>query len=140
VNLPAERSRVGGGAPSVVGIGIDLADVSRVAAALRRHGGLAARLFTASERAVVDLGDETSVAQRFAAKEAVMKALGVGVDSVAFTDIELSEDMGSVVLGGRARRRASDVGAARWSVEVGVVAGPDGPVATAEVIASSSLR
>lgn len=140
MNLPAGRSAAEGDDLSIVGVGIDLADVSRVIAALQRHRGLAARLFTTSEQAMMDLGDEASVAQRFAAKEAVMKALGVGIDSVAFTDIELSDDLGEVLLSGRARERATAIGAARWSVEVGVVAGPKGPVATAEVIASSSLR
>ena len=134
MNLPAPQ------VPSVVGVGIDLADVARLTAAIRRRRGLVARLFTASEQAVMDLGDEVSVAQRFAAKEAVMKVLGAGVDSVSFTEIELSDELGAVLLSGRARERGSALGASSWSVEVGLVRGPGGPVATAEVIASSTVR
>ena len=146
--------------PGVVGVGIDLADVARLSAALERRDGLAGRLFTSTELSTMGLGasgsstggpsggrpsapvrtDPVRVAQRFAAKEAVMKALGAGIDSIRFTEIELTARLDDVVLTGRAARRASVVGAERWSVEVGVVEGPDGPVATAEVIASSSLR
>ena len=145
MNTPRSRG------PLVVGVGIDLADVARLAAAIRRRSGLASRLFTADELHAIGLagrgaaGGEPdgvewrSVAQRFAAKEAVMKALGVGIDSVAFTDIELSGDLGAVRLLGRARIRAAEIGAQHWSVGVGLEEGPGGPVATAEVIASSTL-
>ncbi|MBC7307930.1 MAG: holo-ACP synthase, partial [Dietzia sp.] len=59
----------------IVGVGVDVVDVARFAAQLERTPGLAERLFTAAER---DL-PPASLAARFAAKEAVAKALGAPV-------------------------------------------------------------
>jgi holo-[acyl-carrier protein] synthase len=75
----------------VVGIGIDLVDVDRLAAAMRRRPGLAARVFTERERATTATGARTSerLAARFAAKEATMKALGVGLGAFALRDVEV---------------------------------------------------
>ncbi|MCH1866254.1 holo-ACP synthase [Nocardioides sp. CFH 31398] len=56
----------------VVGVGIDVCEIERFAAALRRTPGLRARLFTPDE---AGRGD-ASLAARFAAKEALAKALG----------------------------------------------------------------
>ena len=56
----------------IVGIGVDVCDVARFAESLRRTPGLSERLFTDAER---DRGD-ASLAARFAAKEALAKALG----------------------------------------------------------------
>lgn len=56
----------------IIGIGIDLVDVDRLGRALRRTPRLADRLFTAAERGL----PLESLAGRFAAKEAVAKALG----------------------------------------------------------------
>jgi holo-[acyl-carrier protein] synthase len=55
----------------IVGIGIDVCDVERFGASLRRTPSLAARLFTTAERE----RPLASLAARFAAKEAVAKAL-----------------------------------------------------------------
>jgi holo-[acyl-carrier protein] synthase len=65
----------------IVGIGIDLVDVGRFRAALRRHGErLERRVFTGAE--IVDCSGRadraTALAARFAAKEACIKALGAG--------------------------------------------------------------
>ena len=56
----------------VVGLGIDVVDVDRFAATLERTAGLRERLFTPHERA----RPPASLAARFAAKEALAKALG----------------------------------------------------------------
>lgn len=63
----------------IVGIGLDVVEVDRFAAALARTPGLAARLFTGAELVLPDGGPRTvlSLAARFAAKEAAAKALGV---------------------------------------------------------------
>ena len=56
----------------ILGIGIDVCDLDRFAEALRRTPELAERLFTPDERQV----PPASLAARFAAKEALAKALG----------------------------------------------------------------
>ena len=56
----------------IVGVGIDVVDVSRFVDTLHRVPALRARLFTPEEREM----PETSLAARFAAKEAIAKALG----------------------------------------------------------------
>ncbi|MBB4913932.1 holo-ACP synthase [Streptosporangium saharense] len=56
----------------IVGIGVDVVDVARFAASLERTPSLRARLFTEAERGLA----VRSLAARFAAKEAVAKALG----------------------------------------------------------------
>ncbi|UER55639.1 holo-ACP synthase [Kineosporiaceae bacterium SCSIO 59966] len=59
----------------IVAVGVDVVDVARFTAQLQRTPGLTERLFTAAER---DL-PPASLAARFAAKEAVAKALGAPV-------------------------------------------------------------
>jgi holo-[acyl-carrier protein] synthase len=94
----------------VVGVGTDLVELARVAAALQRHGdALLERLFTARERALFasDPGRIERVGARFAAKEATLKALGTGWgQGLGWHDVE--------VLGGRgeAPRLALDGAAA----------------------------
>ncbi|MBO3083596.1 holo-ACP synthase [Cellulomonas fengjieae] len=56
----------------IVGVGIDVVDVARFVDTLHRVPALRARLFTPEEREM----PETSLAARFAAKEAIAKALG----------------------------------------------------------------
>ena len=73
----------------MIGIGLDAVDVERFRAALRRHPRLADRVFTPTERA--DMAGRADpvpgLAARFAAKEATMKALGVGIGSVRLAEI-----------------------------------------------------
>ena len=75
----------------MIGVGIDAVDVERFRRSLARTPGLAERLFTAEERAyAAQRADPTErLAARFAAKEAVMKALGVGIGAFAFHDVEV---------------------------------------------------
>lgn len=56
----------------IVGVGIDVVDVARFVDTLHRVPALRTRLFTPEEREM----PETSLAARFAAKEAIAKALG----------------------------------------------------------------
>jgi holo-[acyl-carrier protein] synthase len=60
------------------GVGIDLLEIDRLERALERHPRLAERVFTASEReyAAARARPARHLAARFAAKEAVLKALG----------------------------------------------------------------
>jgi holo-[acyl-carrier protein] synthase len=56
----------------ILGVGVDVCDIERFATSLRRTPALAERLFCEGERGLSD----ASVAARFAAKEALAKALG----------------------------------------------------------------
>ena len=69
---------------------MDLVEVERFRAALERHPGLKQRLFTPAEIAYCDLrkNPTSSLAARFAAKEAVAKLLGTGVS--VWHDIEVA--------------------------------------------------
>jgi holo-[acyl-carrier protein] synthase len=96
----------------IVGVGIDVVEVERLRAAMARWGDrLLARLFTAGElaRAYTPQTRPVRLAARFAAKEAVMKALGVGQLAVGWREIEISADRDGkphVMLHGAARRTA----------------------------------
>jgi holo-[acyl-carrier protein] synthase len=83
---------------TVHGIGIDVVEVARIAAAAARHGeAFLARLFTPAERAYCDAKKSPSIhyAARFAAKEAVAKALGTGIGAHAnWLDLEVSHAPG----------------------------------------------
>jgi len=97
-----------------LGVGVDAVEVPRFAAVLQRRPRLEARLFTDEERR--DRGSPSarvrSLAARFAAKEATMKALGVGLGGCAFTEVEVTR-VGTrpvLVLHGAAAARATALG------------------------------
>ncbi len=75
----------------IVGIGIDIVNIDRIAAALERFGGrFRDRIFTKEERALASrIADKNGTfAKRWAAKEACSKALGTGMrQGVAWRDI-----------------------------------------------------
>lgn len=122
-------------AGSVVGVGIDLADPRRIERALVRTPGLARRLFTPTEQHVLASGGPAAAAAMFAVKEAVMKALGGGLDTIGFVDIDT--DLGPparVRLSGRAADRARSQGAVHFEVGIDPGAGAE-RVVVAEVVA-----
>ncbi|HET6440599.1 MAG TPA: holo-ACP synthase [Anaeromyxobacter sp.] len=74
------------------GIGADVVSVSRMRKSLARTPGFASRVFTPAERAYCEARRDPAAhfAARFAAKEAFLKALGLGLwDGVALHDIEV---------------------------------------------------
>ncbi len=71
----------------IVGIGVDIVDIPRFERSLVRTPRLLDRLFTAAERGL----KPHSLAARYAAKEALIKALG-GSDGVHWTDIEVASE------------------------------------------------
>src|SRR3977135_2990439 len=77
----------------IVGLGMDIAEVDRIAAAIERHGGaFLKRVFTPAEIAYCEKHRNRTerFAGRFAAKEAAMKALGTGwARGVRWLDIEV---------------------------------------------------
>jgi holo-[acyl-carrier protein] synthase len=83
---------VGGmaGVAGIVGIGVDIVDVARFAAALERTPALAARILTPAER---EVASPQRLAARFAAKEALAKALGAP-GGLAWHDAEVVSEPG----------------------------------------------
>jgi holo-[acyl-carrier protein] synthase len=81
------------------------------------------RLFSAGEREyATTLGNPVpSLAARFAAKEAVMKALGVGIGAFGFTEVEIERQPSGeprLVLSGRAAELATHNGVRSWLVSL----------------------
>jgi holo-[acyl-carrier protein] synthase len=94
----------------VIGVGIDVVDIDRFMASLERTPGLRERLFTADEAG----RPPASLAARFAAKEALAKALGAPV-GMAWHDAEVvSESSGRPLftIRGTVRARADELGVA----------------------------
>jgi holo-[acyl-carrier protein] synthase len=102
-------------------IGVDIIEIARIAGAIERFGDrFLRRVYT--EHEIAKYRDRTSsLATRFAAKEAVMKVLGTGVRGVGWHDIEiLSDERGKpvVFLHGRAAERARAIGIASVAVSL----------------------
>lgn len=80
----------------IFGIGIDVVEVERIASAIERHGApFLAKLFTGAEREYCEAQNKPALhyAARFAAKEAVSKALGTGIGGQAgWLDLEILRD------------------------------------------------
>lgn len=105
------------------GLGLDAVDIARFRAVLARTPSVAERMFTEAERASVNASADPAprLAARFAAKEAVMKALGVGLGSFALHDVEVvTEATGapSLHLSGGAQRVADAAGVTGWLVSL----------------------
>jgi holo-[acyl-carrier protein] synthase len=100
----------------VVGIGIDLCPISRMARAMERHGGrFEERVFTAAERAYCRARANAAehFAARFAAKEALLKALGVP-PGLSWHELEVcsgGDGAPRLALSGEAARAAAARGA-----------------------------
>ncbi len=108
---------------TVIGIGVDAVDVDRLRATLVRRPGMVGRLFTGGEHAyALRAHDPTPrLATRFAAKEATMKALGVGLGSVGFHEVEvvrLGLDAPVLVVHGAAAELAASAGVVRWHLSL----------------------
>jgi holo-[acyl-carrier protein] synthase len=90
--------RLGDGDLVIVGLGIDIAEVARVKAAIERHGEtFLRRLYTAKEQEYCERfkNKYERYAGRFAAKEAAMKALGTGWSrGVRWVDVEVTREKG----------------------------------------------
>jgi holo-[acyl-carrier protein] synthase len=116
---------------AVIGVGIDVCDLARFAASLERTPGLRERLFTPAEAT----RPPASLAARFAAKEALAKALGAP-GGLAWHDAEVfSEESGRprLELRGTVRARADELGVAHVHVSLSHDAG----IASAVVVLES---
>ena len=107
----------------VVGLGVDLVDIDRIRGVIERQARFVERTYTADEAAYCAARKVPweRYAARFAAKEAVMKAMGVGLGAVGLTEIEVVRaDSGqpSVRLHGRAAALADDLGITGWHLSL----------------------
>ncbi len=101
--------------------GVDMIEVERIDRAILRHGGrLFNRFYTAQE--LIDARGQTpALAARFAAKEAVAKALGTGIGEVGWKEIEIingPQRQPILHLHGRAAEVAENLGLTTWSVSL----------------------
>lgn len=114
--------------------GADLVSVARIAALIDRQGErFLARVYTPAELAVCG-GRAESLAARWAAKEAVAKALGTGIGAVAFREVEVLHDecrCPRLRLHGAAAELAVARGLTDWSISLA----HDGGMALAFVVA-----
>ena len=122
----------------IIGVGIDVVPVDRFAESLTRTPGLRDRLFTAAEQCTPSGGPRTgeSLAARFAAKEALAKALGAPA-GLSWRDAEVTTDddgRPSLLLRGTVARRAALLGVTHWHVSLS----HDGGIASAVVIAEGA--
>ena len=112
--------------PTVVGLGIDLVEIDRIAKALERTPGLVERLFTKDERRYCESARNKQVqaqrcAVRFAAKEAAMKAVGMGLKGRSWQDIEVVRGGAgepNLRVRGRVAALAADRGGTNWLVSL----------------------
>jgi holo-[acyl-carrier protein] synthase len=103
----------------MIGIGTDLVELDRFRLALSRTPGIVGRLFTVEEQSYsASRRDPTErFAARFAAKEAVLKAMGAGLGACAFREIEVvraESGAPSLLLHGRAAELADERGVREW--------------------------
>jgi holo-[acyl-carrier protein] synthase len=97
----------------IVGLGVDLADISRVERLLDRYPRFAERCFTDHEReyAYRFASPARRLAARFAGKEAVMKSMGTGWRRIGWKEIEITGGgKPTVRMFGSAARRAATLG------------------------------
>ena len=114
----------------IIGVGIDVVDVERFMATLDRVPGLRDKLFTPDERHL----PPASLAARFAAKEAIAKALGAPA-GMSWQDATVRRTVGAqpeVEVVGTVAARADELGVARFHLSISHDAGIASAVAIAE--------
>ena len=111
----------GEGKHGPVRVGVDTIEIDRIAATLERWGErFLHRIYTEGERAYCR-GRAPQLAARFAAKEAVMKALGTGRIGVGWREVEVYREPSgapSILLHGRAEKRARLLGLDHFAVSL----------------------
>ena len=111
------------GAKGIKGIGVDAVDIERFRTSLHRTPTMRERLFTAEELDYVapKVDPVPSLAARFAAREAVMKAMGLGLGAFGFHEVWVTRAPSgapSLMITGRALELAVDRGITRWHLSI----------------------
>lgn len=107
----------------MIGIGVDVVEIERFRRSLERTPTMRERLFTETELAYVAPQNDPvpSLAVRFAAREAVMKSLGLGLGAFGFHEVwvERAESGApSLAFAGRAAELSAEAGVSRWHVSL----------------------
>ncbi len=101
--------------------GVDLIEIARIEEVIARHGKhYLERIYTPAELEYCGKRAE-SLAGRFAAKEAVAKALGSGIGDVTWTEIEVlgdEQNAPTLTLHGKAGLKAQELGLVTWSLSI----------------------
>jgi holo-[acyl-carrier protein] synthase len=105
------------------GLGVDIVEIERMREALERRPRIRERCFSEAERAYCDARSRPEIhyATRFAAKEAVLKALGTGFGGMRFTDVGVARDERGrphPVLSGRAAELVEELGVSELHVSL----------------------
>ena len=105
---------------SKAAIGVDIIEIARIRRAVSRwQDSFLNRIYTRAE--LDETSNMSSLAARFAAKEAVVKALGTGFRGVGWKDVEIvsnAEGMPTVKLYGRALEKSQELGLTRFEVSL----------------------
>jgi len=121
----------------VISVGVDVVDIERLERALSRTPALLDRVFGSDDQSDLSRGtDGSSLAARFAAKEATLKALGGHIEGFHWHDIQVSRaphQPPRLVVRGGAGARAEQLGISRWHLSLS----HDGGVAIAFVVAEA---
>jgi holo-[acyl-carrier protein] synthase len=101
--------------------GIDLIEIARIEEVISRHGKhYLERIYTPAELEQCGKRVE-SLAGRFAAKEAAVKALGCGIGEVGWKEVEILGDEQNapvLTLHGIAKQKGNELGLVTWSVSI----------------------
>ncbi|HEY70046.1 MAG TPA: holo-[acyl-carrier-protein] synthase [Anaerolineae bacterium] len=102
-------------------VGVDIIEVERIDSAILRHGDRFFERFFTSQELIDAAGRTPALAARFAAKEAVAKALGTGIGLVGWKDIEVVNGplrQPELRLHGNAKQVAESLGLLSWSISL----------------------
>ena len=128
----------------ILGIGTDIVDARRIGRSIDRFGDrFIGRVFTDAERAAADARADPALyyAKRFAAKEAVYKALcGAGVDGLGWRDAEISNLAGGapdLLLTGRCKTALERLTPDGYNAAVSLSLSDEPPYAVAFVVISA---
>ena len=105
----------------MLSIGVDIIEIQRIAEALERWGDRFRRRVYTEAELVYCRGRVPELAARFAAKEAISKALGTGMRGIFWTEMEILGDRRGkpqVRLCGRALARAEQLGLQEWAISL----------------------
>lgn len=101
--------------------GVDMIEVERIDHAILRHGDRFFERFFTPQELIDAAGHTPALAARFAAKEAVSKALGTGIGDIGWKEIEIVNGprrQPLLRLHGRARQRSGELGVEAWAVSM----------------------